>query len=190
MDETTAASLSQLRLAFKALSKSVEKALMTGMYTGAGGVSVKNYLALHARAVEQLPDDYYVREVLSLDLPEDAPEKQKLAAVSLQAGQMVDYLDGLLKADVRAAYSGPDLDELKTLGRDLQEQILAVTRTTLKRALSGIDISISKGPVPPEPPEPPMPPEPPAPPEPSKAKRKIEIEDDEYETDDDLDGMI
>ena len=187
MDETTAASLSQLRLAFKSLAKSVEKALMTEMYPGSGDQSARSYRSLHTHAVTLIPDDYYVREVLALDVADDAPEKQKLAAVSLQAGQMVDYLDGLLKPDPRIAFSSPDFDDIRTLGRDLQEQILAVTRTTLKRALSGIDISISKGPMPPEPPEPP---EPPTPPEPPKGKRKIELDDDESETDDNLDGMI
>lgn len=189
MDETTATSLNQLRLAFKSLLKSAEKALMTEMYPGSGDVSVRSYRALHTHAVGLLPDDYYVREVLVLDLADDAPEKQKLAAVSLQAGQMVDYLDSLLKAsDPRFAFPGPDMDEIKGLGRDLQEQILSVTRTTLRRALSGIDISISKppSPYPPGSPEPPMPPEPPEPP---KGKRKIEL-DDEDETDDNLDGMI
>ena len=187
MDETTAASLSQLRLAFKSLAKSVEKALMTEMYPGSGDQSARSYRSLHTHAVTLIPDDYYVREVLALDVADDAPEKQKLAAVSLQAGQMVDYLDGLLKPDPRIAFNSPDFDDIRTLGRDLQEQILAVTRTTLKRALSGIDISISKGPMPPEPPEPP---EPPMPPEPPKGKRKIELDDDESETDDNLDGMI
>ncbi|MFN8379281.1 MAG: hypothetical protein U0452_11480 [Anaerolineae bacterium] len=188
MDETTATALTQLRLAFKSLVKSAEKALMTDMYPGSGDVSARSYRSLHAHAVTLIPDDYYVREVLALDVADDAPEKQKLAAVSLQAGQMVDYLDSLLKvSDPRFAFSSPDLDEIKTLGRDLQEQILSVTRTTLKRALAGIDISITRPPAPPEPPEPP---EPPAPPEPPKGKRKIEIEDDEDETDDNLDGMV
>ena len=123
---------------------------------------------------------------LDLELAETAEDKQKLAAVSLQAGQMVDYLDGLTRSDPRVVFSGPDFDEIRTLGRDLQDQILTVTRTTLKRALSGIDISMSK---PPEPPEPPAPPVPPAPPEPPKAKRKIELEDDD-ETDENLDGLV
>jgi hypothetical protein len=185
MDEANVNALSQLRLAFKSLARSVEKALMTEMYPGAGDVSARNYRALHARAGELLPDDYYVREVLALDVPADAPDKQLLAAVSLQAGQMVDYLDSVSKPDPRLVFSSPDFDELRTLGRDLQDQILSVTRTTLKRALSGIDISMSR---PPEPPEPPAPPEAPAPPEPPKGKRKIEIEDDE--PDDNLDGLV
>ena len=43
MDETTAASLSQLRLAFKSLAKSVEKALMTEIYPGSGDQSARSY---------------------------------------------------------------------------------------------------------------------------------------------------
>ena len=186
MDESGVNALNQLRLAFRSLAKSVEKALMTEMYPGAGDVTVKNYRALHARAVELLPDDYYVREVLALDVPADAPDKQKLAAVSLQAGQMVDYLESLQRAEAKPMFTGPDLEEIRTMGRDLQDQILSVTRTTLKRALANIDITMQR---PPEPPSPPAPPIPPDPPEPPKAKRKIEL-DDEGETDDNLDGLI
>ena len=76
MDETIATALSQLRLAFKSLSKSVEKALMTEMYPNSGDLSARSYRALHTHAVTLIPDDYYVREVLALDVADDAPEKQ------------------------------------------------------------------------------------------------------------------
>ena len=183
MDETQSSALNQLRMAFKSLAKSVDKSLMTQMYTGAGDVAVRSYRALHKRAIEVVPDDYFVREVLDLELPADAPDGQKLSAVSLQANQMVDYLDSLQKPDVRVAFAGPDMDELRNLGRDLQDQILSVTRNTLKRAMANIDISMPK---PPAPPESPAPPEAPAPPEPPKGKRKIDIEyDEEYVEDED-----
>jgi hypothetical protein len=185
MDETNAAAMSQLRLAFKSLSKSVEKSLLTDLYVGTGDVAVRSYHALHAHAIELLPDDYYVREVLALEVPADAADKQKLGAVNLQASQMVDYLDGLQRPDPRVMFSGPDLEDIRTMGRDLQDQILTVTRTTLKRALANIDISMPRPPEPPKPPEAPMPPEPPEPP---KAKRKIELDDDE--TDDNLDRLL
>src|SRR5574338_224587 len=105
MEENAAKSLTQLSLAFRSLAKSVEKTLMTGMYNGTGDISARGYRALHARAVELLPDDYFVREVLALDVPESATDQQKLAAVNLQAGQMVSYLDGLQKAEQKAAYT-------------------------------------------------------------------------------------
>lgn len=169
MDEADNKALMGLQQAFKSLSRSVEKGLLTDMYAGAGDVALRSYHALHAKAVELLPDDYYVREVLDLDLPADAADRQKLAAVSLQTNQMVDYLDNQVHADPRQMFTGPDMEELRTMGRDLQDQILSVTRNTLRRAMANIDISVQRS-APPEPPVPPMPP---------KAKRKIEIEDDE-----------
>lgn len=178
MDENTVKSLTQLSLAFKSLLKSVEKSLMTGMYAGMGDLSVRGYRALHAKAVEVLPEDYFVREVLGLELPETADDQQKLAAVSLQAGQMVNYLEGLQRAEQKAAYA-PDMDELRNLGRDLQDQILSVTRSTLRRAMHNIDINIARPDAPPVPPVPPIPPEPP------KAKRKIEMADDDLPPEDD-----
>ncbi len=175
MDESTNKDLAQLQMAFKSLSRSVEKGLLTDMYAGAGDVAVRSYNALHTHAVDLLPDDYYVREVLDLELPGDAADRQKLAAVSLQSSQMVDYLDSLVRVESRTVFTGPDMEELRTMGRDLQDQILSVTRNTLKRAMANIDINIQHG-APPEPPEPPAPPQPPEPP---KEKRKIEIIDDD-----------
>lgn len=177
MDEATNKDLAQLQMAFKSLSRSVEKGLLTDMYAGAGDVVVRSYRALYARAVELLPDDYYVAHVLNLDLAGDAADRQKLAAVSLQTSQMVDYLDSLQHVDARPLFTGPDMDELRTMGRDIQEQVLSVTRNTLRRAMANIDVTIQRQ-SPPEPPEAPQPPEPPQPP---SAKRKIEIADDDDE---------
>jgi hypothetical protein len=186
MDESTNRELAQLQQAFRSLSRSVEKGLLTDMYAGAGDVVVRSYRALHAKAVELLPDDYYVAQVLDLELPADAGDRQKLAAVSLQTNQMVDYLDGFTHADAKAVFSGPDMEELRSMGRDIQEQILSVTRNTLKRAMANIDITVQRA----TPPEPPQPPEPPEAPEPPKAKRKIEIADDDDEDAPADDGMV
>lgn len=178
MSEETSKELARLQMAFKSLSRSVEKGLLTDMYAGAGDVVVHSYRALHARAVELLPEDYYVAHVLDLELPEDAADRQKLAAVSLQTSQMVDYLGSLQHVDARPLFTGPEIDELRTMGRDIQEQVLTVTRNTLRRAMANIDVTIQRA-APSEPPEAPQPPEPPEAP---KTKHKIEIADDEDET--------
>jgi hypothetical protein len=78
------------------------------------------------------------------------------------------------------------MEELRSMGRDIQEQILSVTRNTLKRAMANIDITVQRA----TPPEPPQPPEPPEAPEPPKAKRKIEIADDDDADAPADDGMV
>lgn len=165
MDENTSKNLSQLLLALKSLTKTVEKSLMQGMVQGTGDVVVKNYRSLHARAVELLPDDFYVRDVLVLDIAEDANDKQKLGQVHLQVSQLTDYLENLVRTEYRVNFTG-DMDDLKNLGRDITDQILSLTQKTIRRAISNIEVGTNPPPPPPPPPHPGAPPTPPTPPTP------------------------
>jgi hypothetical protein len=163
MGENTSQNLNQLLLALRSLSKSVEKSLYHGMHQGVGDTVVKNYRSLHARAVELLPDDFYVRDVLVLDVAAEANDKQKLSQVHLLVTQLTDYLDNVLKEEHKVNFTA-EVEDLKGLGRDLSDQIISYTRQTLRRALSNIDVGMSS--APPPPPPPPPPPHPGAPPPP------------------------
>lgn len=174
MDENTIQSLSQLLLALKSLSKSVEKSYYHGAFQGVGDMVARSYRSLHARAVELLPEDFYVRDVLTLDAELQGSDKEKLAQVNLLVSQLTDYLDSLLRTEQKINFRG-DVEDLKGLGRDLSEQIINYTRQTLRRALSNIEIGIENmPPEPPQPPRPPMPgqphvpPTPPTPPQPPR----------------------
>jgi hypothetical protein len=181
MDENTSKSLNQLVLALKSLSKSVEKSLYHGRHQGVGDMVAKSYRSLHARAVELLPDDFYVRDVLVLEPSPETSDKEKLSQAHLQVSQLTDYLESLLKAERRVDFSA-EVGDWKEFGRDLSEQIISMTRTTLKRAISNIDVGTNPPPpptppppgvppagappwaqpfTPPTPPQPPMPPTPP-----------------------------
>ncbi len=162
MDENTRNQLSQLFLAAKSLGKAVEKSVMTGTQEGIGDMILKNYHDLHARIANLLPDDYYVTEVLRLDIAPDASDRHKAAQVNLAIGQLISYLESLLRA-TPAAIAG-DIEDIKDMGRELQQQILSVTRKAIKRALSNIDIEVDlkDQPEPPTPPTPPVPPTPPS----------------------------
>ena len=165
MDESTSKSLSQLVLALRSLTKSVEKSYYHGAFQGVGDMVAKSYRSLHARAVELLPEDFYVRDVLALDIEAEGGDKQRLAQVNLLVNQLTDYLESLLKSEMKGVASA-DVEDLKGLGRDLSEQIIAYTRQTLKRALSNIEINVegtARPPRPPVAPEPPVPPVPPTP---------------------------
>lgn len=163
MDESTFQSLNQLLLALKSLSKSVEKSYYHGAFQGVGDMVARSYRSLHARAVELLPEDFYVRDVLVLDAEGQGSDKEKLAQVNLLVSQLTDYLDSLLRAEKKVSFSG-DVEDLKGLGRDLSEQIISYTRQTLRRALSNMEIGIES--TPPMPGQPPVPPTPPPPPHP------------------------
>jgi hypothetical protein len=163
MDENEKIQLGQLMLAVKSLAKAVEKSMMINLFNGTGDMMVKNYRDLHARIAELLPDDYYVTTVLKLEVDPEASDLQKGTQVQFASNQLIGYLDSTFKLSERG-----DIESLKGVGRELQVQIIEVTRKALKRALSNVDIDIDlRGvPEPPEPPTPPEPPEPPTPPTP------------------------
>lgn len=180
MDENTSKSLNQLLLALKSLTKTVERSLVQDMVQGVGDTVIKNYRSLHARAVELLPEDFYVRDVLVLDIAPDANDKQKLGQVHLQVSQLTDYLEGLLKAERRVDFTA-EVEDLKGLGREISDTILRQTRETIRRAFANIDIGVSGagvGQTPPQPPHPPQPPRPgvvpPTPPQPPTPPREDE----------------
>lgn len=155
MDEKTQTTLNQLVLALKAFTKSVEKSFHHGMYEGATDVMVKQYRSLHSKAVQVLPDDFYVNESLVLDVTEGLDDEQKISQVMLLSDQLSDYLQGFLKAE-RQISPATDPENIQDLGRDIQEQILKLTKHTLKRALSRVDveINVSDEPEPPDDDEP------------------------------------
>lgn len=179
MDETLNKTVQQLLLAFRSLQKSVEKSLMTGISDGAGTTAVRGYERLQARAKQLIPDDFFITEVLILDVDENASDDKKLAQVNLLASQAVDYLEGLYKAQAKAA-SRADFEDLgislRDLGQEIQDQVMNMTRKTLKRAVANIDVNVDprKNPFPPMPPVPPEPPTPPTPPTPPYTGPSVE----------------
>ncbi len=172
MEENQTKAVQQLLLAFKSLQRSVEKGLLTGIAEGAGTTAVRSYVRLQERAKQLLPDDFFIGDVLILDINEDESDNKKLAQVNLLSSQAVDYLEGLNKAASRTATQANFEDlgySLRDLGQEIQDQVMHMTRKTLKRAVANIDINDRKDPfppMPPAPPEPPAPPHAPAEPEP------------------------
>ena len=161
MDEKTSTALYQLVLALKAFTRSVEKSYHHGMYEGTTDVMIKQYRTLHSKAAQILPDDFYVNESLVLDVIHETPDDQQVGRVMLLSDQLSEYLQSLLKAEQQSR-SSTSAEEIHDLGREFQDHVLNLTKHTLKRALSHIDVevNISDEPEVPEPPEPPMPPRP------------------------------
>lgn len=161
----------RLLLAVQALVKTVERSLLTDTYEGIAEAVAQNYRDLHAKIAEQLPDDYYVTDVLRLNIPDGADERQQVVLVQLAASQLATYLKNLESLENPQASTRNRSD----IGRDLGDEIARFTKETLRRALSNIDIDI----------EPPSPPDPPPPPKskPGEGKVKIDLEwDDEDDT--------
>src|SRR5262249_28277834 len=108
--------------------------------------------------------DFYITDTLVLDLDNALHDEQKVGRVMLVSDQLSDYLQGILKAEQQTAPSA-SAEEVKDLGREVQEHILNLTKHTLKRALSHIDVEVNiwdepEAVVPPEPPTTPQPPRP------------------------------
>lgn len=138
MNETTLNELQKLMQAVKALSKTVERAVMTRTFDGAGAMMVKSYRSLQRKATEILPDDFFLRESLDLELPDNATDEQMAGQVRLGISQMQVYLDEVIRAE--RPFIGMDtIEDIGSLGKQIQEQVLSMTKTTLKRAMSNID---------------------------------------------------
>ena len=148
MDENAAGQLRQYLTALRALQQSVERTLQQGAYDGAAAMAIKSYEGLHGRIAELMPDDYYVSNVLALEVAADAEERAVLSHVQFAATQLLLYLESRLReaAPIPPRPPQPPMAPyFGTLGRDLSDQIINMTRTTLKRAISGIDVDVQIG---------------------------------------------
>src|SRR5262245_40085273 len=127
--------LTQLRLAFKAMAKSVNQAFMTGTYEGTGDLVVRNYQRLYAKAVELMPRDYVIETFSLDDIDPGLNDKQKISQVQMVVNQMLTYLSGMMREEEHNI----DVEDLKNLGGELRDQIIRMTKNTLRNALSNID---------------------------------------------------
>jgi hypothetical protein len=143
MDNKTYDNLSQLVLALKSYLKAVEKSFHIGSYEGTTDIILRQYRTLYDKALQMLPDDFYVREMLALNITQDGMnERNVVSQVMLVSEQLLHYLRDLLKED-RQPSIAKTVDDVRDLGREFQEQILSVTKHTLRRALANIDLDIS-----------------------------------------------
>lgn len=148
MDMEKAAQLRQYVTALRALQQSVERTLQQGVYEGAGAMAVKSYEGLHGRIAELMQDDFYVANVLALDTSSTSDERSALSRVDFATTQLLLYLEGRLREAIPVPPRPPHPPEpadFRTLGRDISDQILNLTRTTLKRAISGVEVDIQLG---------------------------------------------
>ncbi len=108
---------------------------------------VKSYQGIQRKVAELFPEDFYITDTLALESDGEAQERHMLSQVQLAASQMIIYLEGLLREYRMTSGATPgdwgDIRDLgRSFGRDLQEQILNLTRTTIRRAVEGIDIDV------------------------------------------------
>jgi hypothetical protein len=176
----------------------MEKAFHTGMYEGTGNTVVRSYNKLHERTKQLLPDDYFINEVLVLEVTDASDDEQKIGQVRLVCDQLIEYLENLIKqsgknhrerSERRAkivmgdmiiddSVLGQEGETWGDLARDLNDQILRVTKQAIRRAMENIDFGIDS--IPPIPPVPPVPPVPPMPPhQPGRPPRPSEENDAE-----------
>lgn len=179
--------LARLLPALRALAKSVEKQMYSGMTEGTGGLAVRQYRALHGRIAALMPDDYYIISVLTLEegaSGEQADDQTLLAQTHLLLQQLVTYLNQIVPTQRPNVPPGTPLGagnvggSWQNFGRELNDQIAQLARSTVRRALESIDFNVPTPPTPPVPPVPPVPPQnvnlsggsifvqPPVPPEP------------------------
>jgi Pentapeptide repeats (9 copies)/Pentapeptide repeats (8 copies) len=147
VDEAMYQKIQQYVQALKALQRSVERAVQEGTYEGTGKMAVKGYQGIQRKVAEILPEDFYVTDTLALEVNGEVQERHLLSQVQLAASQMIIYLDGVLREYRAASGVAPaDWGDLRTwgrdFGRDLQQQIINMTRATIERAVRNVDIDV------------------------------------------------
>lgn len=75
----------------RALKNDLEASLHMELYTGIGDIAVKSYNNLHA-SVTRLTDDPYVKS-LTLEVPEEASDKEKVLLARFASSQLVACLE-------------------------------------------------------------------------------------------------
>ena len=139
MDENTLQEISRLREALKGLTIAADKSLHIREYSGASALHIKNYRRLYARALELLPDDA-ILPAYALD-DDIAEPNDQLAQVQLLSEQMNLYLRGLLRG---WSPVGGDIDDLRNMGGELRDQIITMTKRSLRHALSHVDFGMEE----------------------------------------------
>lgn len=148
MDENVYPQIEKYLKALRALQRSVEQAIATDTYAGTSGMVVRSYSNLHQRVRELLPDEDFFLETLALDVDGIEDERAILGQAQFATSQLIHYLDSVIREEQqprRHPRPQDDFEDLRSLGRTLQEQIIGMTRTTLKRALANVDIDLSTG---------------------------------------------
>ena len=150
MDDVSYQKLQQYQQALKALQRSVERSLQEGTFEGTGKMGVKSYQGIQRKVAELFPEDFYITETLALESEGDMQERHMVSQVQLAASQKIIYLDGLLREYRQSSgVATGEWGDLKSwgrdFGRDLQQQIIDLTRTTIRRAVEGIDIDVQGG---------------------------------------------
>ena len=100
MSDDNLRALIQLIPPARALKKELDRLFSTDEYEGLGGMALRNLKGL-TDSVVKLTDNPYVA-TLAPDLPDDAPDKEKLAAALLAVGQLIAFLEG------QAGIPGPE----------------------------------------------------------------------------------
>ncbi|MEP7291145.1 MAG: pentapeptide repeat-containing protein [Chloroflexota bacterium] len=143
MDDAMYEKVQQYLKALKALQRSVEAAIQNGTFDGTGRMAVKSYQGIQRKIAEFFPDDFYISDTLTLEVGDDVKERHMVSQVQLAASQMIIYVDGLLREHRVSSGGGvTDFSDLRSLGRDLQEQILRTTKHTLRQALQNVDVDV------------------------------------------------
>ncbi len=162
-DETTLKHLRKLVNALDALSSSTREAFHTGMATPR---TVQAMAATYDKLAEKVqdllaePDPVVEALIIDVDIDEDEDIQEQLGQLHYAVNQLHAYLRQQLKAAAReqrrstrsedwsdwAEQIGDDVGEdwrdMADMGRQLQQQILAKTRSALRRALSNMDADI------------------------------------------------
>lgn len=85
-------------------------------------------------------------ETLTLELDDKTEEQHMMSQVQLASSQMVIYLEGLLRENhARPMDFNVERGDFRGIGREIQDQIMRLTRETIQRAVSNIDVDVQHG---------------------------------------------
>ncbi|HZO86904.1 MAG TPA: hypothetical protein VFB38_01095 [Chthonomonadaceae bacterium] len=93
MADDTLRALIRLIPPVRALKEDLEKSIHLELYSGTGDLAVRSFNGLQASVASAAANDPYV-QTLSLQVPANASDKEKVSLALLAAGQLAAYLEG------------------------------------------------------------------------------------------------
>lgn len=117
------------------LRNDLEQRMHLETHAGVGNAAVKSYTGLQA-SIARFVDDPYL-DALTLEVPADVGDKEKVSLVHLAAGQLLAYVQGQLGLSLEASsgnfQTAPNI-AINNIGAENTEQVMEIALRALGRS--------------------------------------------------------
>lgn len=120
------------------LRNNLEQSIHLESYAGLGNAAVKTYAGLRDSIARFVEDPYL--DALTLEVPADAGDKEKVSLVWLVAGQLLAYVQGQLGLSLESASTPTTVQNATNInisGSEAADQAMEITKRALGRGEEG-----------------------------------------------------